>query len=80
MGSVKIAVSIEKKIIERVDQMVQNKVFPNRSKAFQMALEEKFIRIDKSRLAVECSKLDISKEQTLADEGIKGDIEEWPEY
>ena len=80
MSTVKIAISIEKQLVKRVDQMVQNRVFPNRSKAFQIALEEKIIRIDKSRLAVECNKLDMNKEQKLANEGIKGDFEEWPEY
>jgi metal-responsive CopG/Arc/MetJ family transcriptional regulator len=80
MSTVKVAVSIEKKLIERIDQMVKYNIFPNRSKAFQIALEDKIIRIDKSRLARECSKLDQFSEQQLADEGLTGDLKEWPEY
>lgn len=80
MSTIKVAISIEKKLIERIDQMVKNNIFPNRSKAFQIALEDKIIRIDKNRLARECSKLDQFSEQQLADEGLTGDLNEWPEY
>ena len=80
MSTVKVAISIEKKLIERIDQMVKQNIFPNRSKAFQIALEDKIIRIDKSRLTRECSKLDQFLEQQLADEGLTGDLKEWPEY
>jgi len=75
-----VAVSIEKKLVERIDQMVKQNIFPNRSKAFHIALEDKIIRIDKDRLARECSKLDQFSEQQLADEGLTGDLKEWPEY
>ena len=80
MSTVKVAVSIDKKLLERIDQMVKQNIFPNRSKAFQIALEDKIIRIDKSRLARECGKLDQFLEQQLADEGLTGDLKEWPEY
>jgi len=80
MSTVKIAISIEQKLIERIDHMVKSKIFPNRSKAFQIALEEKIIRIDKNRLARECDKLDQHFEQQLAEESLPGDFEEWPEY
>ena len=55
-------------------------VFPNRSKAIQQAVEEKMIRLDKSRLAKECAKLNPDFEMDMAEEGISGDLEEWPEY
>jgi hypothetical protein len=45
-----------------------------------MTAQEKDARIDKSRLARECAKLDKSFEQSLADEGLETEIEEWPEY
>jgi hypothetical protein len=35
--------------------------------------------IDKSRLARECAKLDRAFEQSLAEEGLTTDMEEWPE-
>jgi Arc/MetJ-type ribon-helix-helix transcriptional regulator len=55
-------------------------VFPNRSKAIQEAVEEKLKRMEKTRLAEECAKLDPKYEQTLAEEGFSSEIDEWPEY
>jgi metal-responsive CopG/Arc/MetJ family transcriptional regulator len=80
MGTTKIAISIDKQLVRKLDRMVRNRVFPNRSKAIQEAVEEKIIRIDKSRLARECAKLDPTFEKKLADEGLSQDIEKWPEY
>jgi hypothetical protein len=36
--------------------------------------------IQKSRLARECDKLDPEFEQSMAEEGISMELEEWPEY
>ena len=80
MGTTKIAISIDKQLVLKLDRMVRNHIFPNRSKAIQEAVEEKIIRIDKSRLARECAKLDPTFEKILADEGISQDLEKWPEY
>ena len=80
MSTVKIAISIKQKTLRELDNMVLKKVFPNRSKAIQSAIEEKINRMNHSRLAEECSKLDVNYEQSLAEEGIVGDFEEWPEY
>ncbi|MGH7880366.1 MAG: hypothetical protein ACREQD_12850 [Candidatus Binataceae bacterium] len=41
---------------------------------------EKFRRLDPSRLARECEKLDVKAEKVLADEGLAHDLAEWPEY
>jgi hypothetical protein len=38
------------------------------------------IKVEKSRLAEESAKLDPAYEQALADEGLSGDLAEWPEY
>jgi len=80
MSKTKIAVSIEYSLIEKIDQMVDERLFPNRSRAIQIAIEEKINRLEKSRLARECAKLDVDVEQRIADEGLTGDMEEWPEY
>jgi metal-responsive CopG/Arc/MetJ family transcriptional regulator len=80
MSTAKIAISIDHSMLERIDYLVREKVFPNRSKAIQEAVKEKIEKLDKRRLAAECSKLDPEFEQTLADEGLTGDIESWPEY
>ncbi|MBP2667149.1 MAG: hypothetical protein H6Q76_2129 [Firmicutes bacterium] len=80
MAASKIAITIDDKILRRLDLLVQSNVFPNRSKAIQEAIEDKLIRLDKSRLAQECAKLDRAFEQTLSEEGLSSESEEWPQY
>ena len=80
MGASKIAITMDDKLVKRLDTLVNSQVFPNRSKAIQKAVEEKLMRMEKSRLAQECAKLDPKYEQTLAEEGFSMELEEWPEY
>ena len=80
MALSKIAITIDDKILKQIDILVKSKYFPNRSKAIQEAIAEKLLRIEKSRLAQECAKLDIDFEQSLAEEGFSVEIDEWPEY
>jgi Arc/MetJ-type ribon-helix-helix transcriptional regulator len=80
MPASKIAITIEATLLKRLDNFVQSNVFPNRSKAIQEAVEEKLNRMEKSRLAKECSKLDPKFEQALAEEGFSLELEEWPKY
>ena len=80
MAASKIAITIEKNILRRLDYLVKSKIFPNRSKAIQSAVEEKLSRMEKSRLARECSKLDPNYEHAIAEEGFSAELEEWPEY
>lgn len=79
-ATTKIAISIDKKVLNRIDRLVEKKFFSNRSKAIQTAIEEKISKLDKTRLAVESAKLNKEEEQAIADEGLKADFEEWPEY
>jgi metal-responsive CopG/Arc/MetJ family transcriptional regulator len=79
MSTVKVAISIDQKLLGRLDALVSRRTFASRSGAIQQAVEEKLERIDRSRLARECAKLDRRDEQALADEGL-GELAEWPEY
>lgn len=80
MSVAKVTISIDESLLKRVDRLVKSNVFLNRSQAIQEAVEEKVSRLDKTRLAQECSKLDKTFEQALADEGLSAEGEEWPEY
>jgi Arc/MetJ-type ribon-helix-helix transcriptional regulator len=80
MAASKIAITMDDNILKRLDILVKSRAFPNRSRAIQEAVREKLTRIDKTRLARECSKLDPKYEQTLAEEGFAMELEEWPEY
>jgi metal-responsive CopG/Arc/MetJ family transcriptional regulator len=76
----KVAISLDESTLDRLDQLVKKRVFPNRSQAIEEAVAEKLSRLDKSRLAQECGKLDPTFEKALAEEGLSEDLAEWPEY
>jgi metal-responsive CopG/Arc/MetJ family transcriptional regulator len=76
----KVAISLDGQTLGRLDRLVKTHVFPNRSQAIQVAIDEKLARLDKSRLARECAKLDPSFEKAMADEGLAEELAEWPEY
>jgi len=59
---------------------VARRVFPNRSRAIQTALREKIDRLQGTRLAAECAKLDQKFEQAFAEEGLGEDVATWPEF
>jgi len=72
MAASKIAITIDDRMLRQLDFLVKSKYFPNRSKAIQEAVAEKLMRLEKSRLAQECAKLDPVFEQSIAEEGICG--------
>jgi Arc/MetJ-type ribon-helix-helix transcriptional regulator len=80
MDTVKVAIAIPNRLLKQVDSLVKRRVFPNRSKAIQQAVREKLERMDRSRLARECAKLEPEEEQAMAEEGMDTAREEWPEY
>lgn len=80
MSTAKIAITIDDELIDKIDALVEKRVFKSRSKAIQEAVSEKLARIDKSRLATECSKLDKVFEQNMVEEGLTLDVKQWPEY
>jgi len=80
MSRSKIAISIDETTLARLDTLVQREVFPNRSQAIEEAVAEKLERLERSRLARECAKLDPTFEKRLAEEGLSEDLAEWPEY
>ncbi len=80
MPKSKIAISMDEKVLERVDSLVTSRVFDNRSQAIEAAVVEKIGRLDRTRLALECAKLDPAAEKALAEEGLSEEISGWPEY
>ena len=80
MSTAKIAITMEEKLLKRLDRLVKSNIFPNRSRAIQEAVEDKISRMDRNRLARECAKLDAEFEQNMAEEGLGSEMEEWPEY
>jgi len=80
MARAKVAISLDESTLDRLDKLVRKQVFPNRSQAIEEAVAEKLSRIEKSRLAQECAKLDPAFEKALAEEGLSEELKTWPEY
>jgi metal-responsive CopG/Arc/MetJ family transcriptional regulator len=80
MGVIKVAITLDQAILSRLDRLVRKRVFPSRSKAIQAAIEDKLARMERSRLAAECARLDPRVEQAMAEEGMGLELEEWPPY
>jgi metal-responsive CopG/Arc/MetJ family transcriptional regulator len=80
MARSKVAISLDESTLDRLDQLVKKQIFPNRSQAIEEAVTEKLARLEKSRLAQECSKLDPTFEKAMAEEGLSEELAEWPEY
>ena len=80
MPAAKVAITIEEQLLKRIDRLVAQRRFPNRSRAIQEAVRDKLDRLERGRLARECAKLNRSAEQRMADEGLTEDFAEWPEF
>jgi metal-responsive CopG/Arc/MetJ family transcriptional regulator len=80
MGVAKVAISLDQRLLQKLDSLVQGHAFKSRSEVVQIALAEKLARLERSRLARECSKLSATEEQAIADEALGTDLSEWPEF
>jgi metal-responsive CopG/Arc/MetJ family transcriptional regulator len=80
MAAEKIAITLDKELVNRLDELVAARQFASRSRAVQEAVREKLDRLDRTRLANECIKLDTRFEQEMAEQGMNADVESWPEY
>ena len=67
MPKAKVAVTLDTVTLRRVDQLVRDARYPNRSHEHR-------------RLIDECAKLDPAEERAMAEEGFAVDVAEWPEY
>ena len=75
-----VAVTVDTALLERVDDLVAERRFANRSQAVESSLAETVARAARTRLARECAKVSPLEEQALAEEGFAGSADIWPEY
>ena len=80
MPKTKIAITVDSTLVEELDDMVAEHRFESRSQAIETALDEKLHRLRRTRLAREAAKLDPKEERALAEEGLAGNRDTWPEY
>ena len=80
MPKSKVAVTLDSDLLHRIDGLVAEHRYPNRSQAIEVAVAEKLERLKRGRLAREAARLNPREERALADEGLSADRESWPEY
>jgi Arc/MetJ-type ribon-helix-helix transcriptional regulator len=80
MAKAKIAITLDADLLEELDALIAANQFPNRSQAIEIAVAEKLAHLARGRLARECAKLDPLEEKALAEEGLRLELSEWPEY
>jgi metal-responsive CopG/Arc/MetJ family transcriptional regulator len=80
MPKTKLAVTLDADLVEELDHLVAERHFPNRSQAIETAVAEKIKKLAKTRLVRECAKLNPEEERALAEEGLAGSRDTWPEY
>lgn len=80
MPKTKVAITLDAQLLDQLDELVARREFRNRSQAVETALAEKLARTRRTRLARECAKLDPEDEKALAEEGLAGSSDSWPEY
>lgn len=72
----KIAITIDEQLLAEVDALVAAGVYPNRSQAISLALEEKRDFLRQKRFEIECNKLEPQEEREFAE---WGGFEDWTE-
>jgi Arc/MetJ-type ribon-helix-helix transcriptional regulator len=80
IAKTKVAVTLDSQTLRRVDRLVRDARYPNRSQAIEAAVAAQLERLEQRRLADECAKLDPAAERAMAEEGLGLDIAGWPEY
>ena len=80
MAKTKVAVTLESQTLRRVDRLVRDARYPNRSQAIEAAIAAQLERLERRRLAEECAKLDRAAERAMAEEGLGPDAAVWPDY
>lgn len=80
MPKTKVASTLDAERLDRVDELAARREFRNRNEAIETALAEKLALARRMRLARECAKLDPDDEKALAEEGLAGISDSWPEY
>jgi len=71
MSTHKVAVSIDRELLEQLDWWVAEKKLGSRSQAIQIAVQEMLARLRGDRLSRECAKLDPAVEGSMAEEGLE---------
>lgn len=79
MPAAKIAISIDPEDLLQVDDLVRRGVAASRSQLIQRVVHEELARLNRTRLAQECAKLDPEAERAEAESWFPSESP-WPRY
>ena len=79
-STITVTLTLDDSVIESIDKLVENSVYPNRSMAIRKAVERKFKRIDDAAFERELAKMDPEFERRMAEEFLPMYPSEWTEY
>lgn len=71
MAKAKVAFSLDAQVIRRVDGLVREARYPNRSQAIEAAIASQLVRLERQRLIETCALLHPEEERRLAGEGLE---------
>jgi metal-responsive CopG/Arc/MetJ family transcriptional regulator len=80
MPTAKIAITISEPMLAKLDHLVKERKYPNRSRVIQEALEEKVARLERSMLAEALAMIDPAQERREAEQGMGFEVDSWPTY
>lgn len=70
MGSSRVVITMDCRLLAQINRWVQEGRYPNRSQAIQSAVREKLDRSRRRRLAAAAAKLDPKEQRALAEEAL----------
>lgn len=80
MTKAKIAITLERSVVEELDRLVARRDFRNRSQAIESAVIDALARMKRTRLISALDAIDPREEKALAEEGLRSEVRTWPEY
>lgn len=80
MPKTKLAITLDRDLVDDLDALIADHIFANRSQAIEAAVAEKLARLAHTRLAREAAKLYPRVEKAFAEEGLFTDAPALPEY
>ena len=79
MTKAKVAITVDETLLRKVDRLVKQGDYPNRSQAVEAALRAHLLDRRRANYLRESRKLDVKEEQALANERYTADVA-WPPF
>ena len=78
MSTVKVTVTLDKRVLFKLDELVDENIFKSRSTAVQKAIKDEIKIVKRKQFIEACKKLNSAEEIATAEEGME--LDTWPKY